>query len=212
MTTECTPNNLADYVKNELGGKLMRGAHTHEPECCILEARSLCMGLEKTDDPKSVGRPDIRPLNDALWPNDKLRAKHMLRLDAALSWWPYDPARRERFTERLVIRTVNVLIAGLPGLPADVSEKCSEARTLSEAAQAARAAWTAWTAQAVWKARAAREAWAAARANWSSPTAEAERAARAAEAAWAAARAADAETKLVQAVDLWIECAEASGN
>jgi len=229
-------NAKLEQVLKRYGGKLHRGGH--EPvdgECCILELVSVCKGLKWTDDPGAVGMPDYRSINDAAWSTPKLRAKHMLRLATAFEAWPDWPEERvRRFAERLVVRTVNVLIAELPQIGEEVARSCRAADTpkaaaaaaQAAAAEAAAAAAYAYAAAAAWDATEAATAEAADAAATASATADAWDAAEAAAAAaeayaelraaaagrLAAAAAEDPDKVLVQAVDLWVQAAEWSGH
>jgi len=210
-----------EQVLKRYGGKLYSGVHkSTEGKCCILELVAVSKGLQFTDDPEAVGMPDYRQLNDGNWSTPQLRAKHMLRLAMAFEAWPeWSEGRRRRFVERLVIRTVNVLIAQLPHIGEDAAIACRAADTLKDAAaaasaaaaRAARAARDAADTAAVAARFAAATAWAAVDA--AADDAEATADARAADAGrLAAAAAEDPDEVLVQAVDLWVEAAEWSGH
>jgi hypothetical protein len=195
-----------EQMLKRYGGKLYSG--THKPgvgQCCILELVSICKGLEWTDDPEVVGMPDCREINDGAWSTPELRAKHMLRLAVAFeAWMDWPEERVRRFAERLVIRTVNVLIAELPHIGEGVARSCRAADTLEAALEAAAYA----AAAALAAARAAAYAAEKAAAAWDAEVAVQ----AAAMAAAAAAEAAeDPDEVLVQAVDLWVEAAEWSG-
>jgi hypothetical protein len=204
-----------EQVLKRYGGELYGGRHKAvDGECCILELVSVCKGLEWTDDPRAVGMPDYRTINDGNWSTPKLRGTHMLRLAVAFEAWPEWPEeRRRRFAERLVVRTVNVLIAELPHIGEDAARACRAADTLTaaeaaaaDAAEAYAEAAYAYAAAAAWDAADAAEDAAA----WA--TATAATAAAAALAAEAAARSAaaaeDPDKVLIQAVDIWVEAAE----
>jgi len=56
--TTCTPDKLREFVYSH--GLLKSGSHSKDEDAyCILEARAVCMGLEKTDSPDATGMPDI---------------------------------------------------------------------------------------------------------------------------------------------------------
>lgn len=83
--TECTTNSLAAVIAQH-GGVLKRGKHNAgSGACCVLEARSACLGLPWTDDPYTVGMPDIRPLNDGPWSSDAVMTEAMMRVSNALT-------------------------------------------------------------------------------------------------------------------------------
>src|SRR3990167_5331502 len=74
-----------------LGGALKSGKHNASSgECCALElvcAVRKCSddGADLSDDPKVVGMPDFRNINDSAWESDAQRTKHMLPVLAAYS-------------------------------------------------------------------------------------------------------------------------------
>jgi len=172
---------------------LTAGVHPDDAGYCILEAIAHAAARPKTDDPVALNRPDYRPLNDGLWGSDEARTEHMLRLEEAVGpWWEAaDEADRLAWAERVVIATVNRIIAELPGLPDAVRTQCRDARTIAEAAEAA--ARADWAAEEGPDARATSPS-AMASIDWA--------------ATWAAAMAATwaaAEHVLILAVDIWIE-------
>ncbi len=131
---------LRSLLKSRFGGVLTSGAHTENGEACALEAISVARGIAWTDDPKAVGMPDLRPINDIDVP-DALRTKHLIPVLAAYSGWgEWSEERRVAVMSRVVIFTVNRLVAELPGLPVDVADKCRNADTLDAASDAANAA------------------------------------------------------------------------
>ena len=83
----CTVSTLEAVIESH-GGVLKAGKHSIESgECCINEARALCLGLPFTDNPEAVGLPDIRSLNDGPWSNDRVRTDAMVRVATALDGW-----------------------------------------------------------------------------------------------------------------------------
>jgi len=194
--TDCNAAKLEHVLNERYGGELHSGAHrSADGKCCVLELVSVCKGLAFTDNPGVVGMPDYRKINDGAWSAPKLRGTHMLRLAVALEAWPEWPEdRRRRFAERLVVRTVNALIAELPHIGEDVARACRAADTLTAGAAAARAA---------------RDAALAAPATTAAARAAAAQAAAAA--AQAAAAAENPDKVLIRAVDIWVEAAEGSG-
>src|SRR5262245_37706993 len=199
----CTEQSLRDVIAKH-GGVLKRGAHKPEQgECCILEARSICLGLEMTDSPAKTGMPDIRRLNDASWSSDQIRTEQMIRLTVALSDWATWPNERERaWVDRVVVETVKQIIAELPKIPADLQAACRAVTTRSEARDVSRrvraqfadaAAAYAYAADAAaYAADAAAAAAAAAAYAYAADAAAYAADAAAASAAYAAAAAADA--------------------
>jgi hypothetical protein len=208
-SSKLTVAELQHILDTRDKGVLSHGKHKEdEGAYCALEAVSLARSLKClpsdewtfTDSPEEVGMPDLRAINDGPWTSNEARTKALLPLLAALSdWSEWGKERQKRWADRVTIRTVNLLIAELPYLPATIAKNCCTATTPARAAEAARAAgaaagaagaaaWAAEAAGAAWAAEAARAAGAAAGA------AEAAWAAEAAGAAWAAeaARAAGA--------------------
>ena len=179
----CTETTIREVIARH-GGVLKSGVQSPEDgQCCVLEARSLCLGMEMTDDPSLVGMPDIRPLNDAGWSSDEKRTEAMIRLCVAYADWSrWTYAQRSRVMSRVAIQTVRRIIGELLVLPEKVREKCRKAEDLDAAAGAA-------------------------------GDAEAAGYAAAGDAGYAAARAArDAEdaardSVIETAVDIWIEAA-----
>lgn len=111
-TNTCTPNRLAQTIAALPGGVLNQGSHCFgEPGCCILEAVAICEGLDKTDNPLTLNRPDIRGLNDAAWSSDEVRTTQMLRLGPLLAAWPlWTLEQRKAFVERVALRIVREIV------------------------------------------------------------------------------------------------------
>lgn len=145
MKNGCTPEALADVVYHL--GHLSAGDHECPGEgACILEAVSICDGVDWTDDPNALDRPDIRPLNDGPWTSDEVRTEQMMRLAPLLAAWPaWGKPRRLDYLRRVVIRTVRELLPialrdrHLP----DRAKECEHVTTLAAAEGAAAAAYTA---------------------------------------------------------------------
>ena len=123
-------------------GVLTQGQHP-DPEdshACALELLSVVQGKPWTDDPETVRTFDVRALNDLEVP-DAVRTTHFLPVLAAYAGsldWPLE--RQQRVVARLVILTVQRLIAELPSLPEDLRSRCRRAATVEEARAAAEAA------------------------------------------------------------------------
>jgi hypothetical protein len=206
-TMECTSENLRAFVSAH--GLLKKGAHSkNDNACCILEARSLCMGLKKTDNPDKLNMPDIRTLNDAPWSTDELRTEHMLRLDEALRpWATANQNQRVNFVRRVAILTVNQVISALPYLSDEIRLKCRDAKDLDAASDAASYAASAASYAASAASYAASAAsYAASAASYAASAASyaASAASYAASAASDAASAASDEV-MISTVNLWIE-------
>ncbi|MEM3169939.1 MAG: hypothetical protein QW838_04125 [Candidatus Nitrosotenuis sp.] len=94
-------------------GKLEAGKHApDEGAACVLEAASAWRGLRWTDDPDALGAPDIRPLNDAPWPDDQERTEQMIRLyEAVADWAHWSAQRRARFVKRVALRTAREVVS-----------------------------------------------------------------------------------------------------
>jgi len=178
------PHPLTPYLKKGLS----RGSHTRDQvaagEFCALEAVNHCrsQGRDTSDSPAAAQLPDFRPLNDA-FSTPAAAAEHLGPvLIAYWDWQTWTFGRRLAVIERVVIRTVNVLIAELPGLPADAAAACRSAKTLGEAEAAASAASAAFAASYA-----------------------------ASDAASAASRSASRDRVLAGACKIWLEAAAGEG-
>lgn len=163
MPANPTLTALRRLLKKRFKGVLTMGSHQENGECCALEAISVLRGLPWTDDPQRVRSFDLRPLNDMDVP-DEVRTKHLLPVLAAYDGsldWPTE--RQQAVATALVIGVVNVLIAKLAGLPAEIANACLEATTKEQAAaSASAAAWSAARSAAAASAAASAAAWSAA--------------------------------------------------
>ena len=185
---------------------LSAGAHMPDHQGCALEYLSVARGLEWTDDPASVRCWDLRPLND-IPVSDRLRTELLMPVlrayDGSMDW-PLD--RQQAVAERLVVLTVQRIVAELPSLSSEMRRQCTEAATL-KLAEAAAVAAAAAVATAEDEARAAAEAEAAAVAAGGAAE---EAAGDAAAAAWAAGNAAGAarlEQVFRVACQVWLDAA-----
>ena len=146
MTPSCTHQSLTAVIAR-FGGTLAAGLHPLHDACCVLEARSVCLGLPWTDDPAVLDVPDIRPLNDGL--SDDARTEAMIRLVTALDpWATWSHDRQRAVATRITIETVRQIVADLPGLPPETRHQCREVTDLAAAwaaawAAAGDAAWAA---------------------------------------------------------------------
>jgi len=208
-----------NILQERFNGVILKGKHLEDGECCILEYRSVKMGISWTDSPTLTRTFDIRALNDGPWSSDQLRTEWMLKLEEAVGGsldWPQE--RQQIFIENVIIKTVQQIISQLS--PNEkIKQQCINVKTLADAAYAAyaadAAAYAAYAAayadaadayaaaaaaDAADAARAANAAYAAADAAYAAANAAAYAAAAN---AYAAARAAD--TILITACKIWIE-------
>lgn len=132
-TTTLTLRRIKSVLKHRFGGVLKAGKHLKGSRCCALELASVLHGIEWTDDPEVVRSFDYRALNDILVPDD-VRAEWMTKLlvayDGSLDW---SKSRQQKVADRIMILTVNRLIANLPEMPEGVAAKCRAAKTTSDA-------------------------------------------------------------------------------
>ena len=191
-----SPAKFRATLRSRFGGVLSRGGHNcFDGEACALECASAALGMSWTDDPADLRTFDFRPLNDAAgWSSKTLMTKHvapLVPLYIGSLDWPED--RQRRVVEYIIRRTVNEIIAELPGLSDAARAKCRKARTMSECRAAARVS--------VHAANAAANA---------AAYADAAAAAYSAAAAAANAAAADpssANAVMVQACQIWFDAA-----
>ena len=173
---------VEQLLQSRFGGRIRKGSHTEDGAGCLIEIANAAIGAAWSDDPTLW--PDFRSINDA-FSSDEARTRHLWPvLRAYWHWSEWSTERQRQIIERVIILTVQRIIADLPGLPAEVAQRCREATTRAAALAAAGAA--------------AGAAWAAERAAWA-----AERAAE-----LAAARPAAADSVLEVACALWIEALE----
>jgi hypothetical protein len=138
MTTTLTPDRLAEFIATLPGGVLTVGPHNDAPGagCCILEAVALARGEPKTNNPDTLGLPDVRALNDAPWSSDVARTRGMMMLAPMLCAWPtWDAERRAHWLRLVVLRTVRELVPialRVCGC-ASLAETCTTVQTLRDA-------------------------------------------------------------------------------
>src|SRR5262249_16383293 len=102
---------LRAILKKRFGGVLRHGSHVENGQACALECVSAPPKIKWTDRPEVVGMPDLRPLNDARWPDDATRTKHMLPVIEALwNWADWSNARKILFAERLAFLTITEML------------------------------------------------------------------------------------------------------
>jgi hypothetical protein len=187
-----TVRKLRSVLKKRFGGVIKKGSHEENGQCCALELLSVCREIPWTDNPGKVGSWDLRDIND-IPVLDDLRTKHLVPVIAAYAdsmSWPKE--RQREVATKLVILTVNRIVAELPGLSDAIRNQCREAKTLAAASAAASAAAGA----------------AASDARYAASAASAAGAARyAASAASAAAGAAAGDAVFIVACKLWLDAA-----
>jgi len=130
--SSCTLSKLRKLVATLPLGRLTQGNHANDdPNCCVLEAISLCRGyVDKTDNPAVLELPDIRGLNDADWPNGKSRTANMLRVvDAIYDWKDWPDQRKDLFVQLLLIRCSTHIVSGMRGLSKAVVERLKRVKT-----------------------------------------------------------------------------------
>ena len=114
---------LYDY-----GGVLRVGKHPPGGRaCCALEFGAIMREQLWTDEPGDL--PDIRPLNDA-FADDAERTRCLLPMVAAFwHWGSWGGTRQRRFGVRVVLRTVQTLIAPLSSLSPALQQQCQTVST-----------------------------------------------------------------------------------
>jgi len=137
-------NALENYIQNNKNIILKVGSHKDSScEQCILELCSAVLGKKWTDNPRILGLPDLRPLNDAHWTSDKIRTEQMLRVAVAI--WPWRESSVEKkisFSRKLAeltIRRVLPLVLREANMP-NQALTCEQEGTGEAAASAAKAA------------------------------------------------------------------------
>ena len=109
-TVSCTKESLVQVVARS-GGLSAGSHHARSGKFCILEAVSVCEGREWTSDPLILDRPDVRLLNDALWPDDVVRTEQMLRLAPLLEAWPgWGDEKRVVWVRGVALRTAREIL------------------------------------------------------------------------------------------------------
>jgi len=124
-------------LRSRFGGYIRKGSHSEDGKGCLIEIANAAIGAAWSDHPTLW--PDFRPINDA-YDSDEARTRHLWPvLRKYWHWSEWGEARQRQIIERVVILTVQRIIAELPGLPAEVAQRCREA-TARAAERAARAA------------------------------------------------------------------------
>lgn len=134
-----TGETFSEFVGRRFGGVLTEGKHEPDGHACVLEAYSQYLRKDWSDAPHYL--PDIRSLNDSRWPSDEDRTRAMLSVVAAYQDWPSMPlTRRQAIADRLVILTMQRIVADLPYLPDDIRRRCRRVKTIKAAQMVAKAA------------------------------------------------------------------------
>ena len=129
---------VEQLLQSRFGGLIRNGSHTEDGSGCLIEIANAAIGAAWSDDPTLW--PDFRSINDA-FSSDEARTRHLWPvLRAYWHWSEWSTERQRQIIERVIILTVQRIIAELPGLPAEVAQRCREATTLAAALAAARAA------------------------------------------------------------------------
>ena len=144
-----TLTQYKDYLDKRFSGVLSAGHHGEDGEACGMEFLNAFHRRPWSDSPEEARSFDTRELND-IDISDEVRTKYLLPVlaayDGSLDW----PQERQRaVADRLVILTVQRVVAERPGLS-------------DENRRQYRAASTLWGALAAWGEAAAAEARAAA--------------------------------------------------
>jgi hypothetical protein len=136
----CTtgPERLQCLLDKQFGGVLSETVHVPgSSQANGMELLSVARGLPWTSSSEEVRCFDLGPLNK-IQVTPETRTKFMMPVLAAFDGsldWPIQ--KKQRVAERLVLLTVQRLIAELPGLPDSSRRRCRDARTLADAALAA---------------------------------------------------------------------------
>lgn len=152
----------SDVLAEQFNGVLSHGSHAPDGVACALEVASVARGAVWSDNPATVGLPDLRSINDASWSTPAVRTATMVPLIEALWDWPeWTPEHRTAYVGRVVFRTIReILPPMLRHVGLNVQADACETATDLEAAGAAWAAAgaaeaAAWAAAATEAARAA---------------------------------------------------------
>ena len=125
-------------LRSRFGGYIRKGSHSENGKGCLIEIANAAIGATWSDHPTLW--PDFRSINDA-FSSDEARTRHLWPvLRAYWHWSEWSTERQRQIIERVVILTVQRIIAVLPGLPAEVAQRCREATTRAAALAAAWAA------------------------------------------------------------------------
>jgi len=137
---------VEQLLQSRFGGRIRNGSHTEDGSGCLIEIANAAIGAAWSDNPTLW--PDLRPINDAFTSDSERTRVLWPVLRAYWHWSEWGAARQRQIIERVIILTVQRIIAELPGLPPDVAQRCREATTLSAAGAAAGAARAAGAAEA----------------------------------------------------------------
>jgi len=132
---------LQCLLEKQFGGVLRETVNTQgSARANGMELLSVARGLPWSASAEEVRCFDLGPLNK-IQVTPETRTKFMMPVLAAYDGsldWPIQ--KKQQVAERLVLLTLQRLIAELPGLPDACRRRCRDARTLADAASAAAAA------------------------------------------------------------------------
>jgi hypothetical protein len=211
-----TMKTMTRVLNERFGGLLSFGPHLEGGEGCINEVGSAAKGLPWTDSPAILRCWDFRSIND-MNVSREVRAKYLPKVFVAYDGsmdWPLE--RQLAVSRKLVILTIQRLIAEIPGLSEAAREQCRQANTLEQAARAVRAAEvvvTAWevvktTKEAVRMAREASRAVTGKAVAVKTAKLAVKTAKLAAVAAGSMAAVAATEEIFIQVCEIWLEAAK----
>ena len=119
-------------LETRFHGVIGHGMHENGCGACLLECAHHTLGHEWSDAPNLW--PDLRPLNDGPWDTDRARTTHLVPvLRAYWDWSTWMHARQRQVMERVILLTVQRVIAGLPGLTPAQRDGCRGVTSLVDA-------------------------------------------------------------------------------
>ncbi len=128
---------LREIVATRFGGKLKSGQHEEDGEACVLEACSVARGVKWTDNPQTVGLPDLRGINDSRhWPSEEARAEFLIPVAEALwDWALWSRERKAAVLARVAERSIREVLPIALEAAARVQRKEEHRDALLKAAQ-----------------------------------------------------------------------------
>jgi len=123
-----------DVLNTRFSGVIRGGSHPPKSgRACALEIAHAVVGDPWSDQPDKW--PDIRPINDGLWENAKTRTEALVPVMMMYwEWAEWPDTRRFTVMRMIALKTVQQILADLPGLDNTISAGCRRVQTLSEAA------------------------------------------------------------------------------